>query len=98
MSQAGESQVNKTTVIIGLALIVLMPELAHAQAVTGGGQLSALLQWVVTNVVRVGINAAVLGVAITLLMFRFSYVFVGFVAVGGLVAANYASIAGMFGI
>lgn len=81
-------------------VLVLAADPAFAQIGPGGsgGQLSQLIQWVITNIVRVAISAGVIGVAIALLMFRFNFATVAMVAVGGLIAANYATIAGFFGI
>ncbi|WP_424138819.1 TrbC/VirB2 family protein [Roseomonas chloroacetimidivorans] len=91
----------KTLALAAVATLVLVSasEPAFAQIAGGGsGQLSSLIQWVITNIVRVAISAGVIGVAIALLMFRFSFATVAMVAVGGLIAANYATIAGFFGI
>ncbi|MBB5696060.1 TrbC/VirB2 family protein [Muricoccus pecuniae] len=93
---------NRTLAIAALAVLALTvaAEPAFAQIGGGGGsgQLTQLIQWVITNIVRVAISAGVIGVAIALLMFRFSFATVAMVAVGGLIAANYATIAGFFGI
>ena len=87
-------------VAVMTAALVLATDPAFAQIGTGGGggQLSQLIQWVITNIVRVAISAGVIGVAIALLMFRFNFATVAMVAVGGLIAANYTTIAGFFGI
>ena len=61
-------------------------------------QLGQLIKRVITNIVRVAISAGVIGVAIALLMFRFNFALVAMVAVGGLIAANYTTIAGFFGV
>lgn len=93
---------NKTLALVAVAAVVLVataePAFAQIGGGGGGGQLSSLIQWVITNIVRVAISAGVIGVAIALLMFRFNFALVAMVAVGGLIAANYATIAGFFGI
>lgn len=77
------------------AVILLLPELAHAQA--GAGQAQTLLQWVVTTIGRPMLNAGILLVAFFLLCARVSLGVVGLVAAGGLVFANYQQISGFFG-
>ena len=81
--------------LIILAVALLLPDLAHAQA--GGGQAQSLLQWVVTTIGRPMLNAGILLVAFFLLCARVSLGIVGLVAAGGLVFANYQQISGFFG-
>ncbi|UEM08122.1 hypothetical protein JL101_035590 (plasmid) [Skermanella rosea] len=85
-----------TAAAVLATVILLMPELAHAQA-GGGGQAQSLLNWVVTTIGRPMLNAGILLVAFFLLCARVSLGIVGLVAAGGLVFANYAQIAGFFG-
>ncbi|WP_426960349.1 TrbC/VirB2 family protein [Muricoccus radiodurans] len=95
-------RINKSVAVAASAAlaVVLVASPAFAQVIGGGGsgQLSSLIQWVITNIVRVAISAGVIGVAIALLMFRFNFATVAMVAIGGLIAANYSTIAGFFGI
>ena len=77
------------------AVILILPELAHAQA--GGSQGQSLIDWVVTTIGRPLLNAGILLVAFFLLCARVSLGIVGFVAAGGLVIANYQQISGFFG-
>jgi hypothetical protein len=77
------------------AVILLLPQLAHAQA--GTGQAQSLLQWVVTTIGRPMLNAGILLVAFFLLCARVSLGIIGLVAAGGLVFANYQQISGFFG-
>ena len=70
----------RTTLLAVMAAtfaLVLATDPAFAQIGTGGGggQLSQLIQWVITNIVRVAISAGVIGVAIALL-FAFANPFV----------------------
>src|SRR4051794_36453908 len=78
-----------------VVLILLLPDLAHAQA--GAGQAQSLLQWVVTTIGRPMLNAGILLVAFFLLCARVSLGIVRLVAPGGLVVANYQQISGFFG-
>ena len=94
---------NNTLALVAMAALALVlmadPALAQIGGGAGGaGQLGQLIQWVITNIVRVAISAGVIGVAIALLMFRFNFALVAMVAVGGLIAANYTTIAGFFGV
>lgn len=75
--------------------VAFTPELAHAQA-GGAGQLGSLVSWAVTNIVQVLLNVGVLAVAGMMLLMRFSWPPIAMVAIGGLIFANYSSIAGMF--
>ncbi|GEO42619.1 hypothetical protein SAE02_67670 [Skermanella aerolata] len=89
---------NKQRIVTALAIaavILILPELAHAQA--GGGQGQSLINWVVTTIGRPLLNAGILLVAFFLLCARVSLGIVGFVAAGGLVIANYQQISGFFG-
>lgn len=73
-----------------LLAVLFVPDAAHAQ------QLEGLIQWFRTNVMRYAMSAGVLFIALTLLALRFNYVFVGCVAIGGLIAANYQQLSGLF--
>jgi hypothetical protein len=85
--------------VVAAVAVTLMPDAAHAQAAGGGGgQLDDVIQWVVTNIGRAMINVGVIAIAILALCLRVSIGVVVFVACGGLILANYATIAGMFPI
>ena len=86
--------------LVALAVFLLSPDLALAQAGGGGGggQLAGLLQWVVTNIVVIALNAGILAIALLLMFLRVNFGIIAGVAAGGLIAANYATIAGFFGI
>ena len=64
---------------------------ARAQAISARGVLTTAQH----TLTVFGISALAL---IALLMFRFNFALVAMVAVGGLIAANYTTIAGFFGI
>lgn len=83
------------TAIAIAAVILILPELAQAQA--GASQGQSLIDWVVTTIGRPLLNAGILLVAFFLLCARVSLGIVGFVAAGGLVIANYQQISGFFG-
>lgn len=90
---------NKAVTVTAVALavtIALMPELAFAQG-AGAGQVQSLISWVVQSIGRPMLNGGILFLAFCLLCARVNLGLVGMVAAGGLVFANYASIAGFFG-
>jgi hypothetical protein len=69
---------NRQRVITSVALLtilLLLPDLAQAQA--DGGQARELLNWVVTNIGRLMLNAGILLVAFFLLCARISLGVVG---------------------
>lgn len=75
--------------------VAFTPELAHAQA-GGAGQLGSLVSWAVTNVVQVLLNVGVLVIAAMMLLMRVNLGAVAMVAIGGLIFANYTTLAGLF--
>jgi hypothetical protein len=86
------------TAVVLAVTITLMPELAHAQGgAAGAGQAQSLITWVVSSIGRPMLNAGIIFVAFCLLCARVSLGVVGMVAAGGLLFANYASVAGFFG-
>lgn len=90
---------NSATTLAALALavsIVMIPELAHAQA-GGSGQAAGLISWVVTNLGRPALYAGILLIGFLLFGGRISLQVICCVAAGGLVLANYGAIAGFFG-
>jgi hypothetical protein len=78
------------------AVLVMVPELAHAQA-GGSGQAAGLIAWVVTNLARPMLYGGILMIGFLLLGGRMSLQTVGMVAGGGLLMANYGAVAGFFG-
>lgn len=91
---------NNAIVIAALALtfVALAPELAFAQGGgAGAGQAQSLIAWVVQSIGRPMLNGGIIFLAFCLLCARVSLGVVGMIAAGGLVFANYASIAGFFG-
>jgi hypothetical protein len=92
---------NNAVIVTAVALavtIALMPELAFAQGGgAGAGQAQSLISWVVQSIGRPMLNGGIIFLAFCLLCARVSLGVVGMIAAGGLVFANYASIAGFFG-
>lgn len=82
--------------LVTVILVALDADPAHAQA-AGAGQAQSLITWVVQSIGRPMLNGGILLVAFFLLCARVSLGTVAMVAAGGLVFANYASIAGFFG-
>lgn len=94
------SRGQRIVVAIVLTILVLWSDQAIAQVVggggAGGGLLTALIQWVVTNIVN-GLIAICVLVAGGLLMFgRHTLAALAVAAIGMLVIANYQTIAGFF--
>lgn len=91
-------KINNAIAITALAItIALVPELAHAQGGgAGAGQAQSLITWVVDSLGRPMLNGGVIFLAFCLMCARVSLGIVGMVAAGGLVLANYASIAAFF--
>lgn len=91
------SKIVTAALALSLALTVMMvPELAHAQA-GGSGQAAGLISWVVTNLGRPALYAGILLIGFLLFGGRISLQVICCVAAGGLVLANYGAIAGFFG-
>lgn len=86
---------------LGAALLVLLlPDLAHAQAVGGGagsGVVTQIVQWFMQNIARGLVMIGIIAVAIMLFVMRFSAGVIASVVAGGLILANADSIAGFFG-
>lgn len=64
----------------------------------GGGLLSQIINWFVTNIAQGLIMAGVLFVGGLLLFSRHSLAGIAVVVIGALVIANYATIAGFFNV
>lgn len=91
------SRIVTTTLVLSLALTVMMvPELAHAQAGGGSGQAAGLISWAVSTIGKPMLYAGIIMVAFFMLCARISLGVVGMVAAGGLVFANYGAIAAFF--
>lgn len=85
--------------LTALAGLLVLPDVALAQlGGGGGGQLNGLLQWFVSNIIVIALNAGILAIALLMMLLRVQFQFVAAVAVGGLIAANYTTIAGFFPI
>jgi type IV secretory pathway VirB2 component (pilin) len=82
------------------ALIVLAASPAYAQIAGGGGGglLSQVIQWFVTNIVQGLVMAAVLFCGALLMFSRHTLAGIACVVIGAIVMANYTTIAGFFGI
>jgi type IV secretory pathway VirB2 component (pilin) len=81
------------------ALVLATP--AFAQVAGGGGNtglLSQVINWFVTNIVAGLIAAGVLFVGCLLLFGRHTLAGIAVMVIGALVIANYATIAGFFGV
>ena len=80
------------TILLLALSIALSPDSALAQ-----GQGTALLEYTIEEFGRPMLNMAVVAVGIFMFFLRFSFPIIGTVAGGGLIFANYAEIAGLFG-
>ena len=79
---------------LGLALL-LAPDLAFAQ---GAGQLTSLTTWSRTSIISPLLSIGVLLIGAGMLFMQWNLKIIGIVALGGLIAANYATLAGFFGV
>ncbi len=82
------------------AAVVLLPDLAHAQGVGGGGGagiIDGVVQWFLTNVARGLVMLGIIAIAVFMFVQRFSPGIIASVVVGGLVLANADTLAGLFG-
>jgi type IV secretory pathway VirB2 component (pilin) len=90
----------KRPAILAAALtvaVLLLPDLAFAQAGGGGDPFSAAVQWFVGGPARGVAMLAVACVAVLAWIFTASLRVVGFVLGGGLVLANVQTIVGWMG-
>ena len=76
---------------------VLLPDLAHAQVGGGGGVITSLTTWFMTNVARGLVMLGIIAVALGLFVMRFSASTIASVVAGGIILANADTIAGYFG-
>ena len=84
--------------IVAALVVLLLPDLAHAQVGGGGsGVINQIVQWFMTNVARGLVMLGIIAVAIGLFVARFSMGIIASVVGGGLLLANADSIAGFFG-
>ena len=92
-------QTRHAALFIAAALVVLLlPDLAHAQVGGGGsGVINQIVQWFMTNVARGLVMLGIIAVAIGLFVARFSMGIIASVVGGGLLLANADSIASFFG-
>ena len=92
-------QARHAALFIAAALVVLLlPDLAHAQVGGGGsGVINQIVQWFMTNVARGLVMLGIIAVAIGLFVARFSMGIIASVVGGGLLLANADSIASFFG-
>ena len=83
------------------ALLCLATSPALAQVAGGGGNtglLSQVINWFVTNIAQGLIAAGVIFIGCLLLFGRHTLAGVAVMVIGALVIANYATLAGFFGI
>lgn len=84
--------------IVAALVVLLLPDLAHAQVGGGGsGVINQIVQWFMTNVARGLVMLGIIAVAIGLFVARFSMGIIASVVGGGLLLANADSIASFFG-
>lgn len=84
--------------IVAALVVLLLPDLAHAQVGGGGsGVINQIVQWFMTNVARGLVMLGIIAVAIGLFVARFSMGIIASVVGGGLLLANADTIAGFFG-
>lgn len=79
---------------LGLA-VLLAPDLAFAQ---GAGQLTSLTTWSLTSIISPLLSIGVLLIGAGMLFMQWNLKIIGIVALGGLIAANYSTLAGFFGV
>jgi type IV secretory pathway VirB2 component (pilin) len=97
------NRLRRRSITFALALLMVMPFLvtpSYAQIAGGGGGglMNQIITWVVTNIATGVIAAGVLLVGGLLIAGRHSLEAVIVMVIGGLVIANWQTIAGMFGV
>lgn len=88
--------------LICALILALCIEPAFAQTVPGGGtggaSGDAILQWIITNIVRFALGAAVLVGGLTLMFGHHSVAGLGVMVIGGIVVSQWQNIVGLFGL
>ncbi len=82
---------------LAAAAVILAPDLAHAQAVTGanGGFIAPIIQWFMTNFIGGLIEIGVIVGGVILMFMRLHLAGLATMIVGSLIVTNYQALAAL---